>query len=77
MLRFYISAFFQKDNRIIKWPRQKKLELELKSFMEKMTITKMSLNKLEILIIILSKKLKEFVSKTFCKSKIQLKRLSS
>lgn len=77
MLRFYILAFFQKDNRIIKWPRQKKLELELKSFMEKMTITKMSLNKLEILIIILSKKLKEFVSKTFCKNKIQVKRLSS
>lgn len=69
MLRFYMLALFQKDSRIMKWPRQEKLGLELKSLMEEIADTKISLNKLEIRSIVLSDMLKEFVGRTFYKSK--------
>ena len=65
-------ACFQKDGGMMNWPRKKTLELESKSLMEGMTNIRMSLNKRKIHNIVLSKRRKEFVSRTFCKGKIQL-----
>lgn len=44
--------------------------------MEEIGDTKMSLNKLEIYIIVLSEMLKEFVDRTFYKCKIEFKKLN-
>lgn len=66
MPRFHILAPFQKDGEMKKWPKQEKFGLEPKDI-------KMILNKPEILIIVLSEKRNEFVGRTFCKDKIQLK----
>ena len=72
----YISLF-QKDGEIIKLPWQEKLGLELESLIKEKIDINMSLSKLRIFIIMLSKRLKEFVSRTFCKGKIWLKRPGS
>lgn len=74
MPRFYISAFFQKYSEMIKLPWQKKLGLELKSPVKEKTDITISLSKLKIFITVLSKRLKEFVGKTFYKGKIQLRK---
>lgn len=50
--------------------------IEPRNFMGETQNIKMSLNKLEILIIVSSKRLSKFVGKTFCKDKIQFKKLS-
>lgn len=59
-----------------RWLKQEKLEPKQKRFMEENQVVKTSLDKLKILIIISSGKLRENVGKTFYKVKIQLQKFT-